>query len=61
MKKIIFVPLAVVGLTISVGAQKKAVVKPVAKPMSQKTVLKDMVDSASYAIGTAMKMRISLL
>jgi len=51
MKKIIFVTLAGVGLTISVGAQKKAVVKPVAKPMSQKMVLKDMVDSASYAIG----------
>ena len=51
MKKIIFVSLAVAGLAISVRAQKKAVVRPVAKPMAQKLVLKDMVDSASYAIG----------
>jgi FKBP-type peptidyl-prolyl cis-trans isomerase len=55
MKKIICVSfISFVATTITLAQQKpagKAAVKPVTKGTGQKTVLKNIVDSASYAIG----------
>ncbi|MCW3115963.1 MAG: hypothetical protein JWM28_45, partial [Chitinophagaceae bacterium] len=51
MKKIIFVSLATFMVTLSVQAQHKPAAKPPVKPVTKTTVLKNMIDSASYAIG----------
>jgi FKBP-type peptidyl-prolyl cis-trans isomerase FklB len=57
MKKIIFVSFIVSIISLSVSAQNKQTIKPgekeVSKSKIQKTVLKTMVDSASYAIGVS--------
>jgi FKBP-type peptidyl-prolyl cis-trans isomerase len=53
MKKIIFVSLIAFAVTTSLHAQNKLAVKPVSKTTVPKTVLKNMADSASYAIGVS--------
>jgi FKBP-type peptidyl-prolyl cis-trans isomerase len=53
MKKHIFVSVISIFAVTFMFAQKKPAAKPSAKPVTSGTVLKNMVDSASYAIGVS--------
>ncbi|MES1215928.1 MAG: FKBP-type peptidyl-prolyl cis-trans isomerase [Bacteroidota bacterium] len=53
MKKTIFISILATAVTISGTAQNKPAAKAPAKATAQKTVLKNMADSASYAIGVS--------
>jgi FKBP-type peptidyl-prolyl cis-trans isomerase FklB len=57
MKKLFFVSVIAIAATTLVNAQQKPAAKPAAKsaakPAASNTVLKNMIDSASYAIGVS--------
>ena len=53
MKKIVFISVIAFAIAVSAQGQNKPTAKPVSKPAPQKMVLKNMVDSASYAIGVS--------